>query len=127
MKIKVNANACTGCRLCRQVCAIEKFNETNPRKARLRIEASFPSPGKFRPRVCVQCGKCAEACPENAIYKDERGVYIVDDAKCTACGICIDTCPFGVMMSWKGGTAYKCDFCWRCTEVCNTGAITQMM
>lgn len=126
MRIKVNAKACTGCRLCRQVCSMEKFGEVNPRKARIRIEAAFPDPGTYRPRACTQCGTCAKACPVEAIIRDERGVYSVDETKCTLCGACVTACPLGVMMRWENGVPYKCDYCWRCTDTCNTGAIIRV-
>ena len=125
MKIKVNKAACTGCRLCRQICTIYHFDEINPRKAALRIEAKFPVPGTFRPWVCTQCGKCAEACPEDAIYEKD-GIYLIDEDKCTRCLICVDACPFGVMMVHdEVNIPIKCDFCFKCTEVCNTGAIVR--
>ncbi len=119
----VKKENCTGCRLCRQVCGIEHFDEINPRKAVLLIEAKFPDPGGYRPRVCTQCGNCAKACPEDAIYL-ENGIYLVDKDKCTSCFECIEACPFGVMMKHKEETfPFKCDFCFKCTEVCNTGAL----
>ncbi len=125
MQIKVNKAACSGCRLCRQICTIYHFNEINPRKAALRIEAKFPVPGTFRPWVCTQCGKCAEACPEDAIYEVD-GIYYIDKERCTRCLICVDTCPFGVMFVHdEENIPIKCDYCFKCVEVCNTGAIVR--
>jgi ferredoxin len=124
MRIKVNKDNCTGCRLCQQICAIEHFGEINPKKAALRIEAKFPDPGKYRPVVCTQCGKCAEVCPENAIYPNEIGAYIVDKEKCTNCGECVDVCPMGVVFQHPDiSHVIICDFCMKCTEICNTDAI----
>lgn len=126
MMIQVTPSACTGCRLCRQVCAIEKNAETNPRRSRLKIVARFPAPGTYLPVVCDQCGDCAAACPTEAIVKDDRGVYSVVDDLCTQCGACVDACKLGVMMQFDEGVAEKCDFCWKCTEVCNTGALVRV-
>ena len=127
MRIKVNKDNCTGCRLCRQVCAIEHFDDINPKKAALRIEAKFPVPGKFRPYVCIQCGKCAEACPENAISQNEIGAYIVDKEKCTNCGTCVNACPMGVVFQHPDvDHVIICNFCMKCTEMCNTAAIVKM-
>lgn len=126
MRIQVTASACSGCRLCRQICAIEKVGETNPRRSRLRIEARFPAPGTYAPHVCDQCGDCAEACPTGAILKTDAGVYWVDGEQCTLCGLCVEACPEGVMMMPRDDEPpYKCDFCWACTEVCNTGALVR--
>ena len=126
MRIKVNRDNCTGCRLCLQVCAIDHFMEINPKKAALRIEAKFPEPGKFRPFVCTQCGKCAEVCPEDAVYRNEAGGYVVDKDMCTNCGDCVVACPVKVICQHPDlGYVIKCDFCMECTKVCNTSAIVE--
>ncbi|MFC2169377.1 4Fe-4S dicluster domain-containing protein [Acidobacteriota bacterium] len=126
MRIKVNRDNCTGCRLCMQICAIENYEEINPKKAALRIEAKFPDPGKYRPYVCTQCSKCAEVCPEDAIHQDEIGAYIVDKDKCTNCGDCIPVCPVGVVFQHPAlDHVIICTFCMKCTELCNTGAIVK--
>jgi Fe-S-cluster-containing hydrogenase component 2 len=126
MRIKVNRDMCTGCRLCLQICAIEHFSEINPKKAALRIEAKFPDPGKYRPFVCTQCGKCAEVCPEDAIDQNEIGAYIVDKERCTNCGECVAVCPVGVVFQHSDlEHVIICDFCMQCTEVCNTAAIVK--
>ena len=126
MRIKVRRDMCTGCRLCLQICAIEHFSEINPKKAALRIEAKFPDPGKFRPFVCTQCGKCAEVCPEDAIDQNEIGAYIVDKERCTNCGECVAVCPVEVVFQHSDlEHVIICDFCMQCTEVCNTAAIVK--
>lgn len=64
---------------------------------------------------CKECGKCAQACPYNAIAAlkrpckfscpvdaityDERGISVIDDEKCIRCGHCIHRCPFGAIGS----------------------------
>lgn len=124
LRIKVNRDHCTGCRLCLQVCGLMHFDEINPKKAAMRVEAKFPDPGKFRPYVCTQCGKCAEACPVGAISRNERGAYIVDKDKCDNCGACVLACPFGVVFQHPDlKFVIICDFCMMCTEMCNTRAI----
>ena len=126
MRIKVKRDKCTGCRLCLQICAIEHFNEINPKKAALRIEAKFPVPGKYRPYVCTQCGKCSEACPERAIFQNRLGAYIVDKEKCTNCGQCVEVCPVGVVFQYPDyNSVIICNFCMKCTELCSTGAIVE--
>ena len=63
---------------------------------------------------CIRCGKCAKACPYNAIVhlerpcaaacgmdaigSDEHGRAKIDQDKCVACGQCLVSCPFGAIV-----------------------------
>lgn len=65
-------------------------------------------------QICKECGKCAQACPYNAIADlmrpckrscpvnaitmDENKIVVVDEEKCIHCGQCIKNCPFGAIM-----------------------------
>lgn len=65
------------------------------------------------PSKCKECGKCAQACPYNAIADlmrpckrscpvdaismDENGIVAIDEEKCISCGNCIRNCPFGAI------------------------------
>ena len=62
---------------------------------------------------CIQCGRCKQVCPYQAILKQERpcaracGVdaivsdeqnrAVINQDKCVACGMCIVNCPFGAI------------------------------
>ena len=62
---------------------------------------------------CIRCGKCAKACPYNAIVhlerpcaaacgmdaigSDEQGRAVINQDKCVACGQCLVSCPFGAI------------------------------
>ena len=63
---------------------------------------------------CIKCGKCAKACPYNAIIhlerpcaascgmdaigSDEQGRAVINQEKCVACGQCLVSCPFGAIV-----------------------------
>ncbi|MBR0411133.1 MAG: 4Fe-4S dicluster domain-containing protein [Eubacterium sp.] len=68
------------------------------------------------PSKCRECGKCAAACPYNAIadlmrpcrkscpvdalqVDPELGIALIDYEKCISCGQCIHSCPFGAIGS----------------------------
>jgi NAD-dependent dihydropyrimidine dehydrogenase PreA subunit len=71
-------------------------------------------------------------CPiENAIYKREDGLVIIDHAKCTGCRNCIDACPYhAIYFNEDLNIAQKCTGCahlldsgWkvpRCVDACPT-------
>ena len=63
---------------------------------------------------CIKCGKCAQACPYNAIVhlerpcqkacgmdaigSDEYGRAEINQDKCVSCGQCLVSCPFGAIV-----------------------------
>ena len=65
------------------------------------------------PKKCKECGKCAEACPYNAIADlmrpckrscpvdaislDDDMIVVIDEEKCISCGQCVVNCPFGAI------------------------------
>ena len=62
---------------------------------------------------CAECGKCAKACPYNAIIEitrpceracaigaikvDESRKAVIDNSLCVSCGLCVTVCPFGAI------------------------------
>lgn len=62
---------------------------------------------------CINCGKCAQACPYSAIINRKRpcenackvkaispsaeGSASIDNDKCISCGACVYQCPFGAV------------------------------
>jgi ferredoxin len=114
---------CSGCSTCRLACAITNFQEVNPSKSLLRIEARFPAPGKYRVHLCDQCGVCADNCPEDAIQLDDEA-FLVDADACTGCLICVEVCPHDVMFEQPDSDVpAKCTLCGECALTCPRGAI----
>jgi len=121
------ADLCTGCNRCSYVCSGAKEGMFKPSMSRIHIN-NFPVDGYSVPSVCFQCPKpeCLEACPEEAIYKDEDEVVLVDQEKCTACGDCVTACPYGMIELNGDDLAYKCDYCGgdpACVKECEPGAL----
>ncbi|HNY12865.1 MAG TPA: monomeric [FeFe] hydrogenase, partial [Candidatus Wallbacteria bacterium] len=104
--VKVNyfaTNACRGCvaRPCMSVCPKDAIS--------VNAGQSIIDHNK-----CINCGKCMkacpyhaiiyiqvpceEACPVNAISKNEHQKECIDFNKCIYCGKCINKCPFGAIM-----------------------------
>ncbi len=97
------SNYCQNClaRSCEKVC---------PRGAiTMRNNRSYIDLDK-----CIRCGKCAKACPYNAIVhlerpcaaacgmdaigQDEQGRAVIHQDKCVSCGQCLVSCPFGAIV-----------------------------
>jgi len=76
-----DGSLCSGCRSCELVCAVVNHKANNPKKGAIRIRPLFPEP-KFEAKLCVQCGKCAEVCPVEAIT-EKNGAFIIDYDTCT--------------------------------------------
>jgi ferredoxin len=94
--------------------------------AALIVEPHFPAPGVYNVKVCTQCGDCAQVCPVECIQQNEKGAYYVVQADCIMCEACVPECPEGVMFMRPAlveNTAWECDLCGDCVEVCGTSAL----
>ena len=96
-------DGCQGCyeHPCKAVCPKRAISLINGRST-------------IDPAKCIKCGKCTEACPYNAIIKQERpcakacginaistdkyGRAQINYAKCVSCGQCLVSCPFGAIV-----------------------------
>ena len=100
-------------------CCIYKEREIIRQRVRLACKFGAIEAGRLRshidPQKCKECGRCAQACPYNAIAHlkrpckfscpvnaityNEYGISVIDESKCIRCGKCIHSCPFGAIGS----------------------------
>lgn len=45
------------------------------------------------PGDCEGCGACIDRCPNNAIFRNEKGIAQVNHSVCLTCGYCAPVCP----------------------------------
>ncbi|MDP4208972.1 MAG: monomeric [FeFe] hydrogenase [Bacteroidota bacterium] len=69
---EIDQSACVNCGLCKKVCPFHAI-----------IYVPVP---------------CKEACPVNAITREDHGRTNIDYSKCIYCGKCMTACPFGAIM-----------------------------
>ncbi len=95
-------NICQGCieRSCRRACKFGAVNiingksyidSTKCRNCRMCMSAC---PYNAIVKIAVPC---EDACPADAIEKDESGHAKIDRNKCISCGKCVKRCPFGAI------------------------------
>ncbi|MFR2662762.1 MAG: 4Fe-4S dicluster domain-containing protein [[Clostridium] scindens] len=114
--IKFNEDICIGCYACYVACIAEH----NPPEAEnaysfRSIKKTLSKDAKMQKNVCdgcTHCGKCLEACPFGAIYKDEQyGLILTDKDKCRKCRKCQAVCPNDAIRFDADGKMEKCDGC----------------
>lgn len=121
---------CMGCHACEIACKQEHNLGVGPQL--IRVIENSP---KYIPVYCHHCTKapCLESCSVDAIFRDERGIVLIDNELCIGCKECIEACPFGAMQfDDENEVAIKCDLCIEqlknndqpaCSKVCPTQCI----
>jgi len=130
--LEIEAEACTGCRICEVFCSLQHEGAIWPDQSRIQILGESDE-GPFWPTVCHQCddAPCAAACPVEAITIDSRtGAVLVDVEECIFCGDCARACPYGaVLLDEERELTLICDLCGgepRCVPVCPKDVIRIM-
>jgi formate dehydrogenase iron-sulfur subunit len=141
-RVVIDLDRCVECRSCAAACYYSHANMPAVNFARAGLA--------LLPLICRQCkaASCVEACPAEAMIRDEQGVVRRRLFRCIGCGSCARACPFGVIPSELGGTpshskspermsghqVAKCDLCAdrtesdpdavpRCVAACPSGAL----
>lgn len=132
----VNEAKCTGCKRCEINCSLFHDKACSTYISRVKISRNLHFHGSdgllnqnftYFPETCRQCQEpaCGNACPNEAIYANEKGIKIVDEDKCIGCGACAEACPWHMPsvnpVTKKSG---KCIACGLCAEGCPSGALS---
>lgn len=110
---------CVGCRICEIICSFHWEKTLNPKKSRIRVRRV--DPGLDIVVACRNCADawCVEACPEDALRRNKKGIIVVNKKKCRGCGSCVEACPFGaIFLNPETQIAIKCIACGFCTSYC---------
>jgi formate dehydrogenase iron-sulfur subunit len=142
-RVVTDLDRCIECRSCAAACYYSHANAP---------AVGFARAGwALLPLICRQCkaASCVEACPAEAMVRDEAGVVYRRLFRCIGCGSCARACPFGVLSTELAGTPIaakrpdrmtghqvaKCDLCAdrlaggddetvpRCVAACPSGAL----
>ena len=115
-KVKVTDHSkCYACFQCMVACSTAFYKEFDQDKSCIRI--GNKKDGRIMVKACSQCGKCAQACEQNAITQNAKGVYMIDKKLCIGCGKCVAACPFEVMVQ-VGDKVSKFIACGKCVREC---------
>jgi len=117
----IDLSRCIGCNAC--VISCKQWHGISPGPVKwMRVyqweKGSFPEIDlRVLPIPCFHCETpvCADACPNKAIYKEEKyGAVLVDPSKCTGERKCWEACPYGAPQfpgDEPGLKMSKCNMC----------------
>jgi len=130
-QIYVDYSKCTGCGICEATCAGRREGRFGRVVSRIRCIRAEPA--LDLPIVCLQCfdAPCINVCKSHAKYRNEKGIVVVDESKCTGCGDCVNTCSTraigAVWVNPLKKVAIKCDLCGgdpKCISACPWQALS---
>ena len=119
----IDLDRCLGCQTCRIACKVENSLDKG---SGIRVDTvggayqdtpkgKYPNLSMyFLPVPCMHCGDppCLDACPEEAIYKRQDGIVLIDEEKCTGCQLCIPACPYDALVyDDNRDLVVKCTLC----------------
>jgi len=125
-KILIDLSVCRSCPECRVECRYGYHPANNGMKDLLEL-ALFQV-------TCRRCedAPCLEACPAEALEKNEQGIIRRSLTLCIGCKSCVVACPFGTLMTHMFDFKKPiCDYCsldddtpqLLCQQTCPKGAV----
>ncbi len=127
-RVLIDLDRCVECGSCAAACYYSH-------NAMPTVQTARQGPALL-PVICRQCkaAACVDACPVEAMQRDENGVVRRALLRCIGCGSCARACPFGVLpVEVTHRQIAKCDLCEdrtavdggvpRCVAACPTGAL----
>ena len=114
---------CATCHTCTVAC--KDWNGVPPGPAKwIRIykweEGAFPTPRlNVVFATCYHCQNpvCLDACPNHAIYKEEKyGAVLIDHQKCKGARQCYLACPYGSVMFQSDAFGTQAEMCTMCID-----------
>ena len=121
--LSFDAEKCTGCYVCEEVCSKTWFKAIDREKSAIVI--SDNGAPLLSAQYCVQLGDCIDVCPAEAIYRDKRGIVRIRKKLCVGCLSCVGFCPTLTMYYHDDYVEpIKCISCGLCTKQCPTDALT---
>ena len=117
-ELYIDHELCWGCRTCEVACKQEHHTpdsinfivveEDGPKTVEDRLAFVY------HVNVCRHCDapECVDACPEEALFKRDDGLVVLDETICSGCQQCIDACPYGaIAFNPAKRIAQKCNMC----------------
>jgi carbon-monoxide dehydrogenase iron sulfur subunit len=118
MRIKIDAEKCSGCRLCEMACSIHQLGVVNTHRAAIKVLKDDLKTGACKPVVCRQCKKMPCMDDDEPDAESYRIRFVWETSF-------VASCPFDALGMWND-EVYHCDLCGgdpRCVRLCSTGAI----
>ena len=105
--LTAGATFCSGCGVSQQV-----YELVNAKAS--EMAAPDPTPGSrlhamVRADVCVGCGTCVAACPEEGALAMQGRLAVVNRDACVAHGDCVTACPVGAILMTTGEAVHRVD------------------
>jgi tetrathionate reductase subunit B len=132
--MNIDLDKCVGCYNCQLACKDEHVGNDWSPISKPQPEGHFwmkvnESERGTQPKVvvdwmpvsCMHCQEapCIPSCSENAIYRRDDGIVIINPEKCTGCKDCMGACPYKVIYFHE--EMKLCQKCTMCAHLLDRG------